>query len=425
MNGQITRVEDRPLRQVGSVRELLVNRQAQSQLATVAAKHMNPERMMRVVANAIRTTPQLQEAEPMSLLGALMTCASLGLEPNTPLGHAYLIPFRRKKKDAEGRWQSITEAQLIIGYKGFADLARRSGQVINLHADVVYDDDHEFSYEYGSNQHLRHRPGPRKGQMLGAYCYVRLKEGEGHVYMTRDEILAVRDKSQGWQTAKQFDKTAQSPWVVHEPRMWAKTALRRLANSGELPMSIEFLNAYQVDDAPADYRAFAMDPTIGIDGAAAGEEAAADDLGDVVEETRQIEAERVERARFDERPVHADTQAQAGPATEARARQRAQERPVEPDKGGPAPEPRRGAAAPAQEVPARDQGALNVTTYNRVIAAAMDDEPVWRILAREKAAIAEIERTDPSLHSALMEELATFGPAEDPGGDDGQSRMPV
>ena len=61
--------------------------------------------------------------------------------------------------------------------------------MVSLHADVVYGDDVEFSHEYGSNQHLRHRPGPRKGTMLGAYCHIRLKDGEGHVYMTGEEIL--------------------------------------------------------------------------------------------------------------------------------------------------------------------------------------------------------------------------------------------
>ena len=154
-------ISKKPLRQITEVRELLSNENARGQLAQVAAKHMNPERLRRVVANAIRTTPQLQDAEPLSMLGALMQCASFGLEPNTVLGHAYLIPFKNNRKQ-------ITEVQVIIGYKGFADLARRSRQVVSLHADVVYDDDELWSYEYGSNMHLRHKPGPRAGEKLGA-----------------------------------------------------------------------------------------------------------------------------------------------------------------------------------------------------------------------------------------------------------------
>ncbi|MCA8886683.1 MAG: recombinase RecT [Hyphomonadaceae bacterium] len=254
-------ISNTPLRQIKDVRELLSNNNARSQLASVAAKHMNPERMMRVVANAIRTTPKLQEAEPLSMLGALMNCASLGLEPNTQLGHAYLVPFWNGRK-------KLTEVQVIIGYKGFIDLARRSGMLISIHADVVYSDDVHFSAEYGSNQHLRHIPGPRKGERLGAYCHIKVKNGdlvgEGHVYMPADEILAIRDRSQGWISAKRFGKTADSPWITSEDRMWAKTAVRRIANSGEMPMSIEFMQAMDVDDARVDYAAYAINPADGV-----------------------------------------------------------------------------------------------------------------------------------------------------------------
>ena len=76
--------------------------------------------MMRSLANAARTTPKLLECDPMSLLGGLMSCAAMGLEPNTRSAIAYLIPFRNNRK-------GITEVQLIAGYKGYADMAFRSG----------------------------------------------------------------------------------------------------------------------------------------------------------------------------------------------------------------------------------------------------------------------------------------------------------
>lgn len=283
-----------PLRQVQSVQQLLMNEGARDQLAMVAAKHMNPERMMRVVANAIRTTPQLRECEPMSFLGALMHCASMGLEPNTPLGHAYLIPFKNTRKQ-------ITEVQVVIGYKGFIDLARRSGQLASIHGDVVYSDDEVWSHEYGSNQHLRHRPGPRKGTRIGAYCHVKLNLGdgitaEGHRFMSMDEIIAHRNQhSQGWKTAVKYNKTAESPWNEKNPQFEAmaiKTVVRALANRGELPMSIEFMEAMQADEAKADYRAFAVDPAQGltIDGDA-------DEASDEPEVgARQIETERLTTA---------------------------------------------------------------------------------------------------------------------------------
>ena len=255
-----------PIRQIPNVGALLINDNARQQLAAVAAKHLNPERMMRVVANAIRTTPKLQECDPISFLGALMHCASMGLEPNTPLGHAYLIPFANSRK-------GITEVQVVIGYKGLIDLARRSGQLATIHGDVVYDDDELWSHEYGSNQHLRHRPGPRKGKRIGAYCYVKLNLGEGmtsegHRFMSMEEIIAHRNQhSQGWKTAVRYGKTAESPWSEAGPQfesMAIKTVVRALANRGELPMSIEFMTAMETDDKTADFRAFAMVPDAGL-----------------------------------------------------------------------------------------------------------------------------------------------------------------
>ena len=95
----IEKIKTKPLTQVTNVKELLWNDAAKTQLHQVAAAHMKPERMMRLMANAIRTTPKLGECDPMSLLGGLMTCAGLGLEPNTIMGHAYLIPFKNNRKN--------------------------------------------------------------------------------------------------------------------------------------------------------------------------------------------------------------------------------------------------------------------------------------------------------------------------------------
>ena len=153
MNAPVLKLNQAPLRQVDNVKGLLMNAQARDQLAAVAAKHMNPERMMRVVANAIRTTPKLGQCEPMSFLGALMQCASLGLEPNTILGHAYMIPFENRRK-------GVVEVQVVVGYKGLIDLARRSGHITSLSANIHYSDDELWIYEEGTEAQLRHRPGP-------------------------------------------------------------------------------------------------------------------------------------------------------------------------------------------------------------------------------------------------------------------------
>lgn len=254
-----------PLGQVAEVKHLLMNENARNQLAMVAARHMNPERMMRIVANAIRTTPKLAQCQPMSVLGALMQCAALGLEPNTVLGHAYMIPFDKKAKNKNtGRWEVVgTEVQLIIGYKGLIDLARRSGHITSISANIHRADDELWEYEEGTEATLRHRPGPQAGAKLHAYAIAKFKDG-GHAYVVLPwaKVMEIRNGSQGWQQAVRIGKTAETPWGKHEDEMAKKTAIRALAKY--LPLSTEFMDAVSVDESRANYQAFAFDPTMGV-----------------------------------------------------------------------------------------------------------------------------------------------------------------
>ena len=55
-----------------------------------------PERFTRITLSALSSNPQLQQTTPQSFLGAMMTAAQLGVEPNTPLGQAYLLPYKNK-----------------------------------------------------------------------------------------------------------------------------------------------------------------------------------------------------------------------------------------------------------------------------------------------------------------------------------------
>lgn len=257
MSTAIEKIKTKPLTQVTSVKELLWNDAAKTQLQQVAAAHMKPERMMRLMANAIRTTPKLGECDPMSLLGGLMTCAGLGLEPNTIMGHAYLIPFKNNKK-------GITEVQLVVGYKGLIDLARRSGHITSISANIHYSDDDLWEYEEGTDARLRHVPGPQNGDKLHAYAIAKFRDG-GHAYVVLPwaKVMKIRDGSQGWQTAVRFNATDKNPWKTHEDEMAKKTAIRALAKY--LPLSVEFRDALTVDGGKADFAAFAMNPAEQLD----------------------------------------------------------------------------------------------------------------------------------------------------------------
>ncbi len=208
-------------------------------LKALLPAHMTPERMMKIALGALRTTPKLMDCTIESLFGSVVVCAQMGLEPNTPQGHIYLIPFENRRKQA-------TEVQIIVGYKGLIDLARRSGQIESLSARVVHERD-EFDIDYGTADQIVHKPFLRgdRGKIAGFYAVAKLKGGGVQFeFMSVAEINAVRDGSQGYQTAKRFNKT-NTPWISNYEEMGKKTVIRRLAKY--LPMSIELANAVALD----------------------------------------------------------------------------------------------------------------------------------------------------------------------------------
>lgn len=129
---------------------------------------ITPERFSRIVMSAISTNPNLASCTQQSFLGAMMTCAQLGIEPNTPLGQGYLIPYRN---------HGVMTCQFQLGYKGLMDLAYRSGQISTISAHVVYEKD-EFEYSLGLDPVLIHRPymGADRGAAIAYYSTYKTKE---------------------------------------------------------------------------------------------------------------------------------------------------------------------------------------------------------------------------------------------------------
>lgn len=122
---------------------------------------ITPERFSRMALSALNTTPKLAECSQMSFLGALMNAAQLGLEPNTPLGQAYLIPYRNKGK---------LECQFQIGYKGLIDMVYRNDNIQTVQAQCVYEND-VFEYELGLEPKLVHKPALKdRGELILVYA---------------------------------------------------------------------------------------------------------------------------------------------------------------------------------------------------------------------------------------------------------------
>jgi recombination protein RecT len=164
---------------------------------------------------AAARVPKLADCTTISIVDALTTCAQLGLSPSGRLGSAYLIPYKDK-------------CTLVIGYRGYVDLAYRSGDVASFHAEVVHDKD-TFVHREGLAPVLEHirTEESEPGQLRAVYAIARMKDSSvAHVVMLRREVLAIKARSRS---------SSDGPWVTDEGEMWKKTAIRRLIKL--LPLS--------------------------------------------------------------------------------------------------------------------------------------------------------------------------------------------
>lgn len=193
---------------------------------------LTPERFTRMALSAINNTPKLAECTPMSFIAALMDAAQLGVEPNTPLGQAYLIPYKNR---------GVLEWQFQLGYRGLIDLAYRNERMQSIEAQTVYEND-EFFYELGLHPSLVHRPTfEDPGEIRAFYAIFRLDNG-GY----RFEVMS---KSYVDAYAVRYSKaftSESSPWKSNYEGMAKKTVIKQLLKYA--PIKSDFQKAITLDE---------------------------------------------------------------------------------------------------------------------------------------------------------------------------------
>lgn len=217
-----------------SIAGLLADPKVKNQMALALPKHMTADRLARIATTELRKVPALAKCNIESFMGAIMQCAQLGLEPGSALGHAYLLPFGNGKAS-----DGLSNCQLIIGYRGMIDLARRSGQIVSIAARAVHERD-QFTYEYGLHEDLQHKPceDGEPGKLTHVYAVARLKDGGVQFeVMSKLEVDKVKAQSKAGNNG---------PWVSHYEEMAKKTVIRRLFKY--LPVSIELQQAVTLDE---------------------------------------------------------------------------------------------------------------------------------------------------------------------------------
>lgn len=206
----------------GSIKDLV--RQNWDAVKDSLPDTMDSKRFARLVFNSVRKTPKLAETSAASMIGSLLAASTLGLEVDTPLGEAYLVPYGN-------------EAQLIVGYQGIVKLYRQHPMAGTLASNWIGSHD-TLDYSYGTDKHLNHTPklGDR-GEPLGVWASYTLKDGTSDfVVLSMDEVRELRGK------VKKGDIADPQHWMAR------KTALKQALKLA--PKSTSLAAALVVDEAP-------------------------------------------------------------------------------------------------------------------------------------------------------------------------------
>ena len=200
----------------------------------------------------------LQQCNPSQVVAEALKAATLRLPINKQLGFAYIIVYNNSKQDINGNWIKVPEPTFQIGYKGYIQLAMRSGQYKFLNSDVVYEGELKLVNKLTGEVDFS---GEKKSdKIIGYFCYEELINGfRKTLYMSVSEMAAhAKRYSKGIShttTAEKLEQLAAQPfdpnskqvgWLGNFHSMALKTVVRlMLSKYGYL--SIEMADSMAKD----------------------------------------------------------------------------------------------------------------------------------------------------------------------------------
>lgn len=208
------------------------------ELSKLLPKTMSMDRLFRMALTECVKNPALLECSAESWALAMQTCASQGLYPDSGLGLMYLIPRDNRKKGCK-------EVTAMRGYQGDIQLARNSGELLDIYAEVVYAKDF-YKVKKGLARTIEHEPyeGPDEdpGPLVACYAVAKLSGGEvAWVTLRKRDVDRHKRSAQG-------TERPDSPWNQHTDQMWKKTAIRELFRW--LPKATEKMQELAESDTP-------------------------------------------------------------------------------------------------------------------------------------------------------------------------------
>ena len=153
----------------GKVQALLKNRLSSDKMKTD---------FMSSVIEIVTGSPELQQCDPQSILSESLKAASIHLPLNKALGRCYVVPFKNK---------GVLTATMVIGYKGYIQLAKNSGKYRNINADVVYEG--QITYTNYLTGEIKIDHAPTSDKVVGFFAYIEELNGFNKtLFMTIEQI---------------------------------------------------------------------------------------------------------------------------------------------------------------------------------------------------------------------------------------------
>ena len=185
-------------------------------ISEVLGEQFDMQRFARLMVGCFRKTPKLQGATQVSLIDCFMACAVIRLEPNTPAGECFIIPYTDRKA-------GVVNATFQMGYQGFLTVAARNN-IFATSFDLIKKGD-EWGIVRGTKPQIIHRY-PRdlvRGEVLGGYCVHTFPNGtSGFTFMSREEIDVIEARA-----LKNKRNKSESPWTTDQEQMQLKTVIKR------------------------------------------------------------------------------------------------------------------------------------------------------------------------------------------------------
>jgi phage RecT family recombinase len=187
--------------------------------------------------NAIKKNPELLKCSLNSLFGSILYFAEIGLPFNSPEGYGFILPNIDK---------NIIHATPIIGYKGLIEIAYRSGKIKSIKVQAVYEND-EFSYEYGTDEYLKHKPKifGERGSLICVYAIAKLENLEPlFVVVNKEQLDEIQNHSKTYKNKYSIETSSLDVFNIMQCKIALKLLFKMLPKSDNKVL----INALELDN---------------------------------------------------------------------------------------------------------------------------------------------------------------------------------